>query len=233
MESSRAARVLAISVAVTAVLYAVPGGRTLAWPLVLVSTLAHELGHGLAAVLLGGRFDSLAIHADASGAAIWSGSFGRFGVATVAAAGLVGPAVASFLLLALGRTPRRARVLLAVVGAGLFVVTVLLVRNAFGWWFTALLASACVIVALRAARLSQAFVVFLAVQLALSVYSRSDYLFTKAAVSSSGMGPSDVAVIAGALFLPYWFWGALCGAFSLLVLYAGAKVFFRSLSCST
>lgn len=225
---SRAARVLAITVAVTALLYAVPGGRTLAWPLVLVSTLAHELGHGFAAVLLGGRFDSLVIHADASGAAFWSGSFGRLGVATVAAAGLVGPAVAAFLLLALGRTPRGARVLPAVVGAGLSVVTVLLVRNAFGWWFTALLALACLTVAVRAARLAQSFVVFLAVQLALSVYSRSDYLFTKAAVSASGTGPSDVAVIAGALFLPYWFWGALCGAISLLVLYAGARVFFRS-----
>ena len=214
--------------AVTTLLYAVPGGRTLAWPLVLVSTLAHELGHGLAAVLLGGRFDSLVIHADASGAAIWSGSFGRLGVATVSAAGLVGPAVASFLLLVLGRTPRGARVLLAVVGAGLSIVAVLLVRNPFGWWFTALLALACVTVAWRAARLSQAFVVFLAVQLALSVYSRSDYLFTRVAASASGTGPSDVAVMAGALFLPYWFWGALCGAVSLVVLYAGARVFFRS-----
>jgi len=225
---SRAARVLTISVVVTAVLYALPGGRTLAWPLVLVSTLAHELGHGLAAVLLGGRFESLVIRADASGAAMWSGSFGRLGVATVAAAGLVGPALAAFLLLVLGRTPRRARVLLAVVGAGLSVTAVLLVRNAFGWWFTALLAVASVMVAWRAAQLCQALVVFLAVQLALSVYSRSDYLFTKVAASSSGTLPSDVAVIAGALFLPYWFWGALCGAFSLLVLYAGARVFFRS-----
>jgi hypothetical protein len=225
---SRAARVLTISVVVTAVLYALPGGRTLAWPLVLVSTLAHELGHGLAAVLLGGRFESLVIRADASGAAMWSGSFGRLGVATVAAAGLVGPALAAFLLLVLGRTPRRARVLLAVVGAGLSVTAVLLVRNAFGWWFTALLAVASVMVAWRAAQLCQALVVFLAVQLALSVYSRSDYLFTKVAASSSGTLPSDVAVIAGALFLPYWFWGALCGAFSLLVLYAGARAFFRS-----
>lgn len=222
------ARVLAISVAATAILYAVPGGRTLAWPLVLVSTLAHELGHGLAAVLLGGRFDSLVIYANASGAARWSGSFSRFGVATVAAAGLVGPAVASFLLLALGRKPRLARVLLACVGAGLFVVTLLLVRNAFGLWFTAILASACATVAWRGPRLSQGFVVFLAVQLALSVYSRSDYLFTKAAVTSSGTGPSDVAVMAAALFLPYWFWGALCGAFSLVVLYGGARLFFRS-----
>ena len=69
--------------------------------------------------------------------------------------------------------------------------------------------------------------VFLAVQLALSVYSRGDYLFTRAAVSSAGIGPSDVAVMAAALFLPYWFWGALCGALSLLLLYAGARAFFR------
>lgn len=222
------ARVLAISVVATAALYGVPGGRTLAWPLVLISTLAHELGHGLAAVLLGGHFDSLVIHSDASGVASWSGSFGRLGLATTAAAGLVGPAVASFVLLALGRTPRGARILLACAGVGLALVALLLVRNMFGWWFTALLASACFLVAWRAPRLSQGFVVFLAVQLALSVYSRSDYLFTKTAVTGSGTMPSDVAVMAGALFLPYWFWGALCGALSLLVLYAGARVFFRS-----
>lgn len=221
------AKVLAVSAAATALLYFVPGGRVLAWPLVLVSTLVHELGHGLAAVLLGGHFYSLAIRADASGAAFWGGSFSRLGVAAVAAAGLVGPALAAFTLLAVGRTPRRARVLLACLGAGLVLVALLLVRNAFGWWFTSLLAASCLLVAWRAPRLSQGFVVFLAVQLALSVYSRSDYLFTRAAVGSAGIGPSDVAVMAAALFLPYWFWGALCGAISLLLLYAGARAFFR------
>lgn len=221
------ARVLVISVVATAVLYILPGGRTLAWPLVLVSTLAHELGHGLAAALLGGRFESVVVYADASGAARWSGAFGRTGVATVAAAGLVGPAVAAFLLLALGREPRRAPVLLAGIGAGLFIVALLLVRNPFGWWFTATLGAVCLLVAWRAPRLSQGVLVFLAVQLALSVYSRSDYLFTRAAVTASGTGASDVAVMAAALVLPYWFWGALCGAFSLLVLYAGARSFWR------
>jgi len=221
------ARVLAISVAITALLYALPAGRILAWPLVLGSTLAHELGHGLAALLLGGHFYSLAIRSDASGAAMWGGSFSRLGVATVAAAGLVGPALAAYVLLAVGRQPRRARVLLACLGAGLVLVALLLVRNAFGWWFTAIVAATCIFVAWRVPRMSQGFVVFLAVQLALSVYSRSDYLFTKAAVSSAGTGPSDVAVMASALFLPYWFWGVLCGAVSLLLLYLGARAFFR------
>src|SRR5262245_48834290 len=94
---------LAISLVVTGLLYALPFGRMLAWPLVLISTLAHELGHGLAAALLGGTFHSLRIHSDASGVALWSGAIGRFGTAAVAGAGLVGPAVAAFLLLVLGR----------------------------------------------------------------------------------------------------------------------------------
>ena len=136
-----APRVFAISVAATALLYAVPFGRTIAWPLVLVSTLAHELGHGLAAALLGGHFESLRLHADASGVALWSGAFGRLATATVAAAGLVGPALAAFVLMGLGRSRRRARVVVATLGLGLLAVAVLVVGNPFGFAFTVLLAS--------------------------------------------------------------------------------------------
>ena len=173
---NRAPRVFAISVAATALLYAIPFGRTIAWPLVLVSTLAHELGHGLAAALLGGHFESLRLYADASGVALWSGAFGRLATATVAAAGLVGPALAAFVLMALGRSGRRARVVLAALGLGLLSVALLIVRNPFGFGFTLVLASLLLLVAWRAPRLSQTVLFLLAVQLALSVFSRSDYL---------------------------------------------------------
>src|SRR5262245_54834137 len=99
MRTRAGTRILAASALVTAALYVVPFGRTIAWPLVLISTLAHELGHGLTAALLGGQFHALYINRDASGAALWSGTFGRVGVATVAAAGLIGPAIAAFVLL--------------------------------------------------------------------------------------------------------------------------------------
>jgi hypothetical protein len=33
--------------------------------------------------------------------------------------------------------------------------------------------------------------------------------------------------MASALFLPYWFWGILCGALSLALLAAGARRFLR------
>lgn len=43
---------------VTLILYFVPLLSPLAYPFMLLSTLAHEMGHGLAAVLVGGHFDS-------------------------------------------------------------------------------------------------------------------------------------------------------------------------------
>lgn len=224
---TRAKRVLAVSVLVTAVLYAVPYGRVLAWPLVLMSTLAHELGHGLAAALLGGRFQSLAIYQDASGVAIWSGRLGGPAMAAVAGAGLVGPAFAAFVLLALGRRNRWARTLIGVLGAGLLVVTALLVRNPFGFAFVGSLGVLCLVVATRLPGAAHVLVVLTAVQLALAVFSRADYLFMATAQTAHGRMPSDVAVMADALFFPYWFWGGLCGALSIALLAWGVKIFFR------
>jgi len=221
------ARALAVSLAVTGLLYVIPYGHTIAWPLVLVSTLAHELGHGLMAALLGGRFESLRIFPDASGVAHWSGAFGRVATATVAGAGLVGPALAAFVLLVLGRRESRARVVLAALGAGLLGVALLLSGNAFALGFIALVGAACLFVAIKTPRAAQTVLVLLAVQLALSVYSRSDYLFTRYALTSKGPMPSDVSVMAAALVLPYWFWGGLCGALSLALLWLGARKFFN------
>jgi hypothetical protein len=225
--TSRPATLMIGSLVVTAVLYALPFGRVLAWPLVLLSTLAHELGHGLAAAVLGGHFEGLRMYPDASGVATWSGPLGRLGVATVAGAGLVGPALAAFCLLAFGRTPRAARTLLGCVGTGLVVVALLVARNAFALVFILIVAAALLAVASRSDRLSQMVVILVAVQLALAVFSRSDYLFTRTAMTSSGPALSDVSVMASALFLPYWFWGFVCGALSLLLLAAGARRFLR------
>jgi TM2 domain-containing membrane protein YozV len=225
--TSRPATLMIASLIVTAALYTIPYVRVLAWPLVLLSTLAHELGHGLAAAVLGGRFEALRMYPDASGVATWSGPLGRIGVATVAGAGLIGPALAAFCMLAFGRTPRGARMMLGCVGTGLVVVALLVARNPFGFVFILLLAGTLIAVATRSDRLAQMTVVLIAVQLALAVFSRSDYLFTRTAMTSAGPAPSDVTVMASALFLPYWFWGILCGALSLALLAAGARRFLR------
>lgn len=218
----RARQVLLATVAVTLLLYLIPYGGYIAYPLLLLSTLAHEAGHGVAAMLVGADFQSLKLWADGSGVASWSGRVGRLGQAFVAAGGLVGPAVAAAVGFVLGRDPRHARVGLWIVAAALAVLNLWVVRNLFGFAFVALLAVGLALLAARGTPdWIQGATVFLAVQLALSVFSRGEYLFV--AVAETGMGPmpSDVAQMAQALWLPYWFWGALCGLLSLAVVAGG------------
>jgi hypothetical protein len=95
--------------------------------------------------------------------------------------------------------------------------------------FTGLVGAALIMVAWRGSQVTaQLTLVFVAVQMALSVFSRGDYLFTEHAHTGVGLMPSDVAHMAEALGGPYWMWGAVCGAFSLLVLALGVWTFLRS-----
>jgi hypothetical protein len=214
---------LLASVAVTLLLYFVPYGRLVAYPLLLLSTLAHELGHGLAAIAVGGRFEALEMMRDGSGAAHWSApDAAGWRRALVAAGGLVGPAVGAAIGFAAARARSRSKPLLLGAIATLVLVTVLFVRNLFGLLFvSAVVVGLALLVRFATPDGLQLAVIFLSVQLALAVFSRADYLFTPTA-GASGQ-PSDVQLIANALFLPYWFWGAICGGLSLLILAIGLR----------
>jgi len=224
----RARVVLLVSLVLTAVLYLIPYGRILAYPLMLLSTLVHEMGHGVTALVVGGSFHRFSMWQDGSGVAVWGGDVGRLGRALIAAGGLVGPAVAAAIGFAAGRTVRGARICLYSIVAILAVAERLVVRGFFGWFFVAVVLVSCLLVAAKGSgEVAQLVLVFLAVQLALSVFSRSEYLFTPVAQTASGTMPSDVGHIAAALWLPFWFWGGVCGTISVLVLAYGMKVYWR------
>ncbi|MCA9600503.1 MAG: M50 family metallopeptidase [Polyangiales bacterium] len=219
---------LVASLAVPAILYAVPHGRLIAYPLVLLSTLVHELGHGVTAVLVGGHFHRFFLYADASGMAQVSVG-GRLASAMVAAGGLVGPACAAAVGFWVSTNPKRSRIALGVVAVVLATIVVLYVRNLFGVMFVSACSFVAAVIAFRARPVvAELAVVFVSVQLALSVFSRGDYLFTPVARTDQGVSPSDVANMATALWLPYWFWGALCAAFSVTVLALGLRRFLRA-----
>lgn len=220
--SSRRVRlVLAVSIAMTLGLYFLPFGRVLARPFVLFSTLVHELGHGMAAILVGGRFEALLMWSDGSGVATWTALVGRLGHAAIAAGGLIGPAVGAAVCLAAGRRPQSAKLCLLVIGMALVLVDAVYVRTLFGAFFVGLVAIVFILIGVYARPwMAQLAVVFVGVQLALSVFSRGDYLFTAVATTSAGEMPSDTAQIAEALWLPFWFWGACCGLLSLGIVMA-------------
>jgi Peptidase M50B-like len=221
--------VLLVSAAITLALYVIPLGHLIARPLLLLSTLAHEMGHGITALLLGGKFRYFKMWLDGAGLADMDvEGFGRIRQGLTAAGGLVGPAVAAAICFTLGKTGRGAQMCLVGLGLGLVAAEALLVRNVFGFAFVGLLAAGCLFAGARLTpEKAQWVVVFLGVQLALSVFSRADYLFTKGASNPSGVFPSDVMRMQEALFLPYWFWGFVCGAFAVGVLLYGLRICWR------
>jgi hypothetical protein len=221
---------LAWSIALTVALYLVPFGQLLAYPLVLLSTLVHEVGHGVTALLVGGHFERFVMFPDASGMAFSSGVEPGWRHALVAAGGLVGPALAAALAFVAARRAAWSRAFLVAMAAAGVVLLVLVVRNPFGIAFAGVLVTLLGWLGLRAsASTAQVATVFMAVQLSLSVFSRGDYLFVKEAQTGAGTTPSDVSVMANALGGPYWAWGLACGAFSVLVLVAGVWAFSAAL----
>ncbi|MEE2756375.1 MAG: M50 family metallopeptidase [Myxococcota bacterium] len=225
-QAKKTAAFLGGSVLFTLLLYYVPYGRIIAYPLVLLSTLVHELGHGVASMLCGYEFIEFQMFSDGSGFAATEGRKGRFASAFVAAGGLLGPALVAALFFRLGRDEKKARLALYGFSGMLLLALVFVVRNAFGVLFVTATAALCLTIA-RAGRqrpwLAHAFLLFLACQLALAVFSRADYLFTATAHTADGAHPSDVQKMADALFLPYWFWGAFCGLLSVAVVFRGLR----------
>jgi len=223
---TRSLWVLVGAVVVVALLPHVPLLSLLVRPLVWLSTLAHEAGHGVGAILVGGRFVSLAIYPDASGVAssTWDQTVAGHG-AVVSLAGLIGPAVAAVACLWMGISARLARV--ALVLMGLCCGALLLVTTGFGTivalFFAVAFVGAGVLSSPSWARL---WCLVLAVDLCGAVFSRADYLFVKEATTGQGTMPSDVQQVAAALGGNYLLWGLVIGGLSALLLGVGLVGFF-------
>jgi hypothetical protein len=219
--TSTARWALVISALATIALFKIPGLDVIARPLLYLSTLVHEMGHGVGALLSGGEWRDFHMFEDGSGYATTTrGS--DFAAALTCAAGLVGPAVAAAVFMLMGLRARLARYALAATGLFFALSLVLWVRGSFGIAFVALVAATCLGIALKGSdEVSRVSLLFFATQLALSVYSRGDYLFVDyvdGQMSDGKRAASDVQMMSDALGGPYWFWGIVCAAFSAAVL---------------
>lgn len=211
---------LVLAAALTVALWFVPFGRVIARPLLWWSTLAHESGHGFAALFAGGTWARLQLFLDGSGVATTQVDDGTQGL--VALGGLVGPAVAAFMLFLVGAFRRPARIALAALGLAVLALLPTVAAGTLTVVFVAGLGGLLLwLSAWTSTRGAQIGLLFLAVQLALSVFSRADYLFMAEATTGAGTMPSDVTKVAthfgGSIFL----WGTLIGACSVLVLLGG------------
>ena len=224
-------------------LYFVPYGWYVLYPFMLIYTFVHEMGHGVAAEIVGGDFVNFKMWLDGSGVASSMLPHSRLGNAFVAFGGLIAPAIWAMIFLMLGRSKKLSRIGLYLCSAICVASLILVVRNIFGVVFVSLcglvsfgIAYMCRprgknetgnVSVLRDSAVPQYTMLFLAMTLCTCVFTRGDYLFTDVAQTAQGPAPSDVGQIAENLFLPYWFWGGLIAAISLAVLAFGMWAFFK------
>ena len=214
--------ILGLIVVATILLWQAPFGRYALYPFIILGTWFHEMGHGLAAMLLGGNFKQLEIYSNGSGLAIHSGSLflGPIGSAIVAAAGPIGPTLAGAGLVISSSKKKNAKIALIILSVLLIVSPVIWIRSIFGFLIILVFGIASTLIALKGNdRLIQFTAQFLGVQAWLSLYLSIDYLFSAGAEVGGSRFMSDTSVISENLFLPYWIWAGLIVIFSAFVIY--------------
>ncbi|MDB9372765.1 M50 family metallopeptidase [Nodularia sphaerocarpa] len=212
----------------TIVLWQIPGGDYILYPFSILATWFHEMGHGLMALLLGGRFHQLQIFSNGSGVASYSISQALWpiGPALVAAAGPMGPPLAGAGLILASRSFTVASRSLKILGGFLLLSTLLWVRSWFGLLAIPVLGIIILGFSLKAPRWMQEFAIqFLGVQACVSTYHQLNYLFS---YSAGSLGLSDTGQMQKYLLLPYWFWGGLMAIASLVILVQSLRIAYRA-----
>lgn len=211
-------------------LWHTPFGALLLYPFTILTTWFHELGHGIAAILMGERFVQLEIYPDGSGVALSEVSADRSMLqdAIIAAGGPIGPALAGAALIASSRTLKGTRIALAVLGVTLVATTAIWVRSLTGWLVLPVMGLAILAIARNANPDQQRFAIqLLGVQAIISVWSQSGYLFSRGGVLGGLPQVSDTEAIAQALLLPYWFWALALSGINIALLWWSLRYAFR------
>ena len=226
-QERRRRAILLLAIATTLViLWQTTLGSLLLWPLTILATWFHEMGHGIAGILSGSRFERLLIFSNGSGVALMltpvDGS--RLKVALVAASGPLGPAIAGALLIIASRSPSSTRTALTVLGLALILSTLIWVRSLTGWIVLPTLGAAILALARSGTSSQQRLgIQVLGVQACISAWRQFGYLFSSGGRIDGQQHRSDTGAIADAMLLPYWMWGIAISAAIVALLWWSIK----------
>ncbi len=187
-------------------------GSLILYPLTLLATWFHEMGHGLTAMLLGQHFEQLMIFPNGSGVAESqvSGEASRFTHAAFAAGGPIAPSAVGALLIVASAHPKAWRPVLWLSAAVILGSVLIWVRSLTGLWVLPLVAGILGLIAWRASPGFARFSLqFLGVLGAMSMLRDFNYLFTEQGMVDGQPMISDTGQIEAALGLPHWFWAGL------------------------
>ena len=209
------------AVAVSLALAFVPHGNMVLYPFAILSTWAHEMGHGLAAIVVGGEFRRMEIYQNLGGVAFSTRPDNVIAPVLIAATGLLGPAIAGGLIIVLGSSEKLGRWVLEALAVLLVVSAVVWIRNPFGMAAVISLGVVLGLIGFFANELVELCVVqFIGIRLCLESLSDVDYMFTRQFERDGQVMYSDTQQIAEHLLLPYWVWGVVVAGISFFILFS-------------
>ncbi|MEE2828871.1 MAG: M50 family metallopeptidase [Myxococcota bacterium] len=226
-------RRLLLALLTIVVLLNVPFGNYVLYPFKLFSTWVHEMGHGLAALLVGSTIDNLKVFSDGSGLATTlspPGGGGRISRAIIASAGYLGTSIVGAMLLSLRRFRRIERI--GTIGFGLLMAlsAILWVRNGFGFFAILVIAAALILAGLKLKQGGASFLfALLAATCSLNALTSIQTLFGGTRqVGGEVVEHTDAHTVAAQLFLPYWFWAGRWLITSVGLLFVGLRLGLRA-----
>lgn len=189
-------------------------------PVLFLSTWAHEFGHGLGAIITGGRFVELTVFPNFSGVAQTATS-SDFSRAMVIVFGLLGPSLLGVFMIALTRAFSLYRLaILALAG----LLTLSLIWAADGFTLITL-GGGAVIMGLAGWKLPDRILLYVAyvvaIALCLSALTGFSYFFMGNADVAGAIYRSDTGVLADLWGGPHWLWGGLMVILSVAILVGG------------
>jgi hypothetical protein len=182
------------------------------YPFRIFVVFLHEISHGIAAVLTGGRIVSIALTFDEGGVCVTQGG-SRF---LTLSAGYLGSLLWGALFLLLGARRRRAPGVVALIGLFTLFVTLLFVRSGFGVVYGLLTGVALILVASKlGAEASEILLAAIGVMSCLyAVWDIASDLLLR------HVPHSDAAALAALTGIPAVIWALLWMAASLWVILA-------------
>jgi hypothetical protein len=211
----------------------IPYGTYFLYPFVIFGTWVHELSHGLASLFMGARFIKLELFPNGSGVAYFayhSLFLGRLGVALIAAAGPMGPAIAGAAAISCSKSAKASKNFLRVFSIVMLISLVLWVRPIFSITYAIIVLIAVItfyIARSKNVNFITAYIQLIGLQCLVSMLLSIDYLFTNTAQLAGNAQSTDTQVIADNLFLPHWFWAVLIIASAILLFYKSIKTIVR------
>ena len=217
----RSASLLLFAGLVFFVLSLFPLGQMIQWPFVILTTFIHELGHGVTAILVGGKFVQMELYSDAAGLARMQIPAGGWRSALVSAGGLLAPSIFGGVLILAGRSATVSSRVLLILSMLILLSCVVWVRTVFGLVVMGIVGLVFLWLARkRHPGLHQLLIQFIGVHMLVDTVTRTfGYLLSSGATVNGVARHSDSSAIAHAVGGSHLVWGLVIAIIALSIFY--------------